>query len=340
MELPEPMQPDQAPEGNDESKLPEPNEPSRSKPRFGFFRRGEEGNPGKPDDLPNPVGEPKIGSFPESSLEKLISQKPLTNQDGPGSRVKTASSPLQPDHKVQSPSLETPARGEKEMNPGRRLHAMEEAAKSAPPARLPFKYRVRPNRDATRRAYWDVMATLSLIVNAILVALLIIMGGQVRQLKSTVNDLLGGLYGNFVKMDQASINTTVAVSTEIPLSFTLPVSQNTEVVLSGDVSIPRAHVVINTGVLNINAQANVTLPAGTTLPITMNMGVPVQTTIPVVLQVPVTIPLNQTGLHEPFTGLQTTILPLYCALDKNAQYPEGTFICAEQGPSSPPSPSP
>ena len=89
------------------------------------------------------------------------------------------------------------------------------------------------------------------------------------------------------------------------------------------------HVVINTGGVAINSVANVTLPAGTSLPISLNLTIPFQSTIPISLQVPVNIPLNQTGLHQPFTGLQTTILPLYCMLNKNAQYPEGTFICAE-----------
>jgi hypothetical protein len=177
-----------------------------------------------------------------------------------------------------------------------------------------------------------------LIVNAILVGVLFIMYGQINNLKTTVNSLLGGLYGNFVKMDQASINTTILVNAQIPLDFNLPVSQNTQVVLTSDVSIPKAHVVINTGVLNINAQASVTLPAGTNLPIALNLNIPVQSTIPVSLQVPVSIPLNQSELHEPFTGLQTSLRPLYCMFNKNAQYPTGIYICAEHDTPTPSTP--
>jgi hypothetical protein len=217
------------------------------------------------------------------------------------------------------------------------LHAFEEAAKEAPPARIPWKYRVRPSRETTHRAYWDVATTFSLIVNIILVGLLLVLALQIRNLKMTVNSLndlgnnvLGGLYGNFVKMDQASINTTIAVDAQIPFNFNLPVAQNTTVVLTSNVAIPNAHVVINTGGLAINSVASVTLPAGTSLPIALNMTIPVQSTIPISLQVPISIPLNQTELHQPFTGLQTTILPLYCMLNQNAQYPEGTFICAQR----------
>jgi hypothetical protein len=217
----------------------------------------------------------------------------------------------------------------KEVNPGRRLHAFEAAAKIARPARVPWRYRLRPNRELTRRAYWDVAATFSLIVNAILIGVLLVMAGQIRNLKMTMDGVLGGLYGDLVKMDQASIKTNIMVNAQIPLNFNLPVSQNTETVLTRDVSIPNAHLVIETGILKINAQANVMIPAGTNLPIAMNMDIPVRSMIPVNLQVPVNIPLSQTELHEPLTGFQTSLRPLYCMLNKNAQYPQEIYICAE-----------
>jgi len=188
---------------------------------------------------------------------------------------------------------------------------------------VPFKYRLRPNRELTRRAYWDVTAALSLLVNAILVAVLVIMAGQIKGLKTTVSGLLGGLYGNFVEMDQASITTNIAVEAEIPIQFNLPVSQETDVTLTRSVSIPGAYVVLN----GMSVPVNFTLPSGTNLPIALNMEIPVETTVPISLNVPVNIPLNQTSLHGPFTGLQTTIRPLYCLFDQNAQYPEGIFIC-------------
>jgi hypothetical protein len=224
-----------------------------------------------------------------------------------------------------------------ENNPGRRLHAIESAAKKAPPAKIPWKYRVHLNGETTHRAYWDVATAFSMIVNIILVAVVLGMAFQIRTLNTTLNSLngigsnvLGGLYGDFAKMDQASINTTIVVDTQIPLNFNLPISQNTTVVLTSTVAIPKAHIVINTGGLAINSVANVTLPAGTSLPISLNLTIPFQSTIPISLQLPVNIPLNQTGLHQPITGVQTTILPLYCMLNKNAQYPQGTFICAQQ----------
>ena len=200
---------------------------------------------------------------------------------------------------------------------------MEVATRNAPPPKVPLKYRLRPNRELTRRAAWDMAAVSSLIVNAILVGALLIMAFQIKHLKDTVNGVLGGLYGSFVEMDKASINTAIAVDTQIPLNFMLPVQQNTDVTLTRSVAIPGAYIVLN----GSSVPVNVTLPSGTNLPIALNIEIPVQVTIPVSMQVPINIPMDQTQLHIPFTGLQNTILPLYCTFNKNAQYPEGIFLC-------------
>jgi hypothetical protein len=256
----------------------------------------------------------------------------------PESRSRTGSMPARP---VRSSGQGVPHRSGpsgKSLDPDLRLRAFVSATKDIPPAKAPTKYRLRPDRELTRRAYWDVAAAFSLIVNAILVGALLVMAGQIRNLKTMMNGLLGGLYSNFVEMDKASITTTIYVETQIPISFNLPIQQNTNVTLTSSVPIAGAWVIINSGGLSINAPANVTLPAGTDLPIALNMNVPVQATVPISLQVPVNIPLNQTDLHAPFTGLQQTIRPLYCTFNKNAQYPQGVFICAGHDAPTPDTP--
>jgi hypothetical protein len=166
------------------------------------------------------------------------------------------------------------------------------------------------------RIFWTVGATLSILLNCILVVMLIVLGNQLFTIKKMVGlDLIGGLYANFVKMDQASIKTTITVSDQIPVNFNLPISQDTVVTLTQPTSINGARVTVNTGGLSINnAPADIILPAGTTLPIHLQMTVPVQQTLPITLQVPVDIPLNQTELHEPFVGLQQVVSPLFWLL--------------------------
>lgn len=191
------------------------------------------------------------------------------------------------------------------------------------------------DREGARRAFWDIAGGLSLLVNAVLIAVLLLMGVRIRELKDTLNFLMQGLYGNFVEMDAASISTTITVDAQIPLNFTLPVQQNTTVQLTEAVPINNTYVFIDTPIIDINGPARVTLPAGTNLPIALTMDIPVQAVIPISLQVPVNIPLNQTQLHGPFQGLQNTIKPLYCTFNQNAQYPEGVYICDEHDAPTP-----
>ena len=255
---------------------------------------------------------------------------------------KAGTNPTQPESNPAGPKRSSgqgvPRRsilGGKNLHPDTRLRDFVTPVKTDPPAKAPKKMLLRPSRETTRRAYWDVAAAFSLVVNAILIGVLLVMAGQIRNLKTTMNSMngmvggvLGGLYSNFVQMDNAHITSTIPIQTQIQVSFNLPIQQNTIVTLTDSVAVTGAWVVINSGGLSINAPANVTLPAGTNLPIALNLSVPVQTTIPVSLQVPVNIPLNQTDLHAPFAGLQQTIRPLYCTFNKNAQYPQGIYICA------------
>lgn len=160
-------------------------------------------------------------------------------------------------------------------------------------------------------AFWTITGLLSLGLNAVLIAAVILLGRELFTIKNLVSQqLVGGLAHNFALMDQAVIRTNVVVNDQIPVQFTLPVSQETTVVLTDDMPISGANVNMRTGGLSIvNAPTDIILPAGTPLDIQLTMDIPVDTTIPVTLNVPVEIPLRQTELHEPFQGLQQVIAP-------------------------------
>lgn len=183
--------------------------------------------------------------------------------------------------------------------------------------------------------FWTIASVISLTINGISLLALIITGIMllrfglgVSNLVNMGNSLLGGLYTNFEKMDRASIQTNVSVDTTIPVKFDLQLNQQTNVVLSQDVEITNALVTMNTGGLNITrGNTTIILPQGTTLPVVLNLVVPVDTTVPVTLNVPVNIPLSQTQLHEPFTGLQDVVRPFYCLINSNAVNLNGESVC-------------
>ncbi len=194
------------------------------------------------------------------------------------------------------------------------------------PAPEPAESRTRDPRFKFLPAFWTVASIMSLSVNIILILILLILfqmrGGIQGVANNQISGLLGGLYTNFVKMDQASIRTNIHVEKQIPVRFTLNVSGPTNVTLSQPVTINGALVTVGTGGLNIvNARATIVLPQGTVLPINIeNLVVPVDQEVPAVLDVPVDIPLNQTELHEPFVGLQKVVEPWYCLVQPNAAF--------------------
>ncbi|HEX2698024.1 MAG TPA: hypothetical protein VHM28_09965, partial [Anaerolineales bacterium] len=162
--------------------------------------------------------------------------------------------------------------------------------------------------------FWIVASGLSLLVNFILLIALIVLLRTLGSVNAAGigSGLLGGLYTNFERMDQAHIRTMIPVQTNVPLNMSIPVQTTTGIVLAQDALIRNAHVKISTATFNIDSSADVTLPAGTPLNVVLNFTVPVQTEVPITLNVPVDIPIQGTELHTAITGLEGTIKPLYC----------------------------
>ena len=173
-------------------------------------------------------------------------------------------------------------------------------------------------------AFWTIASLMSFTVNIVVLIVLLLLfmnrGSVGNVANDQANQLLGGLYTNFVLMDQAHIRTNIHVEKQIPVRFDLNVSAPAEVTLREDALIDGALVTVATGGLNIvNARARIVLPAGT--PLKVDIGgliVPVDQQVLAVLDVPVDIPLSQTELHQPFVGLQKVVEPWYCLSQPNA----------------------
>jgi hypothetical protein len=209
-----------------------------------------------------------------------------------------------PKRQEEDSGAEAQAQEGETMSPG---NAEPQADSTANPRR---RYKFMP-------AFWTVVSIFSLLVNVILVVVLVSIMGQIFTLKTVINNqLVAGLDSNFQLMDQARIKTTINISTKVPAKFDLPLDTDTNVTLTKDTTIKNAKVTLSTGGLQIvNAPANIILPAGTVLPVHLDLSVPVDQQIPVNLTVPVDIPLSQTDLHKPFSGLSGVVQPYRTLLD-------------------------
>lgn len=204
---------------------------------------------------------------------------------------------------------------------------------AAAPAAAPPVSETKPSQLKLLPAFWTIASVMSITVNIVLIVVLLFALQMLGTLQTTANDrfsgVLGGLYNNFVKMDNATIRAQVPVNATIPLKITVPVEATTQITLAQDVVIQNAHVVINTGGVDIDANATVTLPANTPLSVNLDFPLQVIDSIPVSLMVDVNIPLRNTELSQPFQGLQAVVKPYYCLVEPNAISPiDNSPICA------------
>src|SRR5688572_11035608 len=106
-------------------------------------------------------------------------------------------------------------------------------------------------------AFWTVASVLSFVVNIILIILLVAVGQELFSLKRLIGkELVGGLYENFILMDQAHIKTNIAVADDVPVNFSLAISQDTLVTLTEPTRINGAQVNLTSGGVAINSPAN------------------------------------------------------------------------------------
>lgn len=163
---------------------------------------------------------------------------------------------------------------------------------------------------------WQAFKTFAIIfsfvMNFVLLIVLLIAAPLILPIVDSVAEpIVGGLSDSFVDMSSATISQTIQLDTTMPINFTLPLEEETVVVLVEDVplTIP-AQFTLPGGGGQINGNVNLELPAGLPLPVALDLDVEVDQTIPVKMAVPVQIPLQDTDLGEPFNTLRGLFEPL------------------------------
>jgi len=166
-------------------------------------------------------------------------------------------------------------------------------------------------------AFKTVAILFSLLVNLALIAVLIFLATQIAPIKDAIAEpLIDGLHASFVGLDKATIDRIIPVRETIPVQFTLPLEQNTTVVLTAPVPL-QAYAQFNLpgGGGTINGMVSLQLPQGMSLPVALDLAVPVDTTLPVSLDVRAVIPLEETQLHDPLENLRRLLDPIVRGLD-------------------------
>ena len=174
-----------------------------------------------------------------------------------------------------------------------------------------------PPRWLWNRRPWDAFKTFaiifSFILNFVLLIVLMAVGGLIIPIvNDIVEPIVGGLNDSFVEMSEATIKQDITIDTTMPISFTLPFEQETNVTLTENVPVSGVYTTFTLpgGGGQIRGNVDLTLPAGLALPVYIDTDVDVNQEIPVQMTVPVEIELAKTDLGGPFFKLRGLFAPL------------------------------
>ena len=180
---------------------------------------------------------------------------------------------------------------------------------------------------------WRFMVIFSFIVNFVLVAVLLIAGLFIFQIKAQVADpLIGGLHATATGLGESTIDWVIPVRDSLGINLEVPINAETIlpgpsasqpgyvpgetfVTLTRPVPITIQNANINAGNLQLsNATVDITLPQGTQLPVALDLAITLDTEVPVELDVRAVIPLSETQLNDPITQLGLLFEPLAIGL--------------------------
>ena len=161
-------------------------------------------------------------------------------------------------------------------------------------------------------AFKNFAILFSFAVNFVLILVLLLSPGPIFATKSdVVEPLLLDLDSAFAALGETTIRTQVDIEDSMPVVFSLPLEQDTDVVLTEAVPLQvPATFLLPGGGGSIRGTVSLSLPKGQALPVNLDMDVPVNTKVPVRMNVPVEIKLDEAGMGPAIDQLRAVFRPV------------------------------
>ena len=155
-----------------------------------------------------------------------------------------------------------------------------------------------------------LVALTSLALNVWLIRTLLVVRYQ-------AGEAAGRMAQEVVKLNRSSIDYTITVQKDAPISLVVPISTTVTVPIHASIPIDTQVIV---PLQTPFGEIPVTLPVQTTIPVNLettapvNASVPISTTIPISLDVPVHLALANTALGKSLVSAQTYLEKLAATL--------------------------
>ena len=161
-------------------------------------------------------------------------------------------------------------------------------------------------------AFKNFAIIFSFIVNIVLIFVLLLSPNPIFMTKNEIAEpLLLDLDSAFTALGDTTIRTTVQINHMLPISFDLPLQQQTAVILNESVPLKvPATFYLPSGGGSIYGVVSLALPSGQALPVTLDLLIPVESMVPVEFSLPVEIELYSAGMGPAIDELRAVFQPI------------------------------
>ncbi len=176
-------------------------------------------------------------------------------------------------------------------------------------------------------AFKNFAILFSFVVNFVLIIVLLLSPDPIFGTKSEIAEpLLLDLDSAFEALGETTIRTTVQINHVLPISFDIPVQQQTSAILNQSIPLRvPATFHFPSGGGSINGMVSLELPNGQALPVTLDFNVPVETSIPVEFSIPVEIELYSAGMGPAIEQLRAVFKPITAFVQERPDSPQETL---------------
>lgn len=159
-------------------------------------------------------------------------------------------------------------------------------------------------------AFKNFAVIFSLLMNFILLTIFLIAALLVIPFTNFTTSFITELKLAFNQLERAELVQTINVNSEIPIRFTLPLSDTVKFIPIEPITFPLTATMNFSDGYSMDGELQAILPAGTNLPLSLNLDLPVDETVPISINVYIAIPIDETDLGQTFREIEAIYDPL------------------------------
>lgn len=160
-------------------------------------------------------------------------------------------------------------------------------------------------------AFKNFAVIFSLIMNVILLIIFLFAALLIIPYINFMTSFITELNSAFKQLERAELIQTVNINDEIPLSFTLPLSDTvSSFTLVEPITFPITATMDIPDGYSMDGELQTIFPAGMNLPLALNVAIPIEQSVPISLNIDIAIPIDETDLGGTLNEINAIYDPL------------------------------